>query len=109
MVADPTGRARLLDSDTLRQVGGAVRVDAPVRWVSASPDGRTALLITGGKALSTEADAGASQYEAPSTGWALVDFTEGRVLRRGKVGLQDAWQPWFSPDGRHVAIGGSPG
>ena len=102
VVGDATGSARLLDAATLEQVGRTVDVGAAVRWVSASPDGRTALLVTGGKVLSSE-------YEAPSTGWAYIDLVDGRVLRKGPVSVQDALQPWFSPDARHVAIGSARG
>ena len=102
VVSERSGRITMLDGSTLREVGTSVDVGAPVRFVSASPDNRTAAVLTG--------DPGLYQlWQRPSTGWALVDLEEGRVIDRGDVGFKSAVWLAYSPDGRHFAVAGGDG
>ena len=41
--------------------------------------------------------------------WYLVDLADGRVVRQGDLDLDSAVYTDFSPDGRHVAVGGRNG
>ena len=101
VIGEASGRATLLDADTLRPVGKPVQLNTSIRWLSASPDGRTAILLTGGRMV--------DDFEVPTTGWVLADLKSGKVIRRGRLGIPNARQPWFAPDGRRVVIGGAQG
>jgi WD40 repeat protein len=102
MIAEASGVATALDSETLEPVGKPVQVQAPINGISASPDSRTAVVLTGGRQISAD-------LNAPATGWALVDLEAGKVLRSGTVPMRNPEALVFSPDGRHAAIGSAQG
>lgn len=102
VVSERSGRVTMLDGSTMGRVGTPVDVGEPVLFVSASPDNRTAAVLTGGPAADRF-------WQRPSTGWALVDLEAGRVIDRGKVGFGSATWLAYSPDGRHFAISGGDG
>jgi WD40 repeat protein/DNA-binding SARP family transcriptional activator/energy-coupling factor transporter ATP-binding protein EcfA2 len=97
VIGQESGLVTLLDSGTLEQVGKPVLVDS-ITWLSASPDNRSAAVLTGGRDV-------ADGLVVPSTGSALLDLEEGRVIRSGKLTMRNPEVMAFSPDGRHVAIG----
>ena len=100
VVSELSGRVTALDSD-LRPSGVPVQLDGSINNVAAGPDGHAAVAVSG--------------FASPSgfwvgTGehWSLLDLRTGRVVREGDLGF-DASDVDFSPDGRHVAVGGGPG
>jgi WD40 repeat protein len=97
VIGHPTGVATLLDSGTLTPVGKPVQVGVPIAWLSASPDNRTAVVLTGGRNFGPD-------FDAPSTGWALLDLDAGAVIRSGSLPMRNPEGIAFSPDGRHAAI-----
>ncbi|QZY28402.1 BTAD domain-containing putative transcriptional regulator [Nocardioides coralli] len=99
MVSHQSGRVLMLDGASLEAVGTPVDVGEEVSFVSASPDNRTAVVLTGGPAED-------GLFRQDATGWAVVDLEAGEVLRRGDSGLGAAVWLAHSPDGRHFAIGG---
>lgn len=102
MIGDESGLVTLLDSQTLLPVARSVPVGGSVAWLSASPDNRTALVLTGGRHISDRLD-------VPSSGWVLVDLQAGKVMQRGQAPFKNAQVVVFAPDGRHVAIGSGTG
>jgi WD40 repeat protein len=102
VVGDESGLVTLLDSTTLQPIRRPVQVGNPIAWMSASPNNRSALVLTGGQYIF-------DWYAVPSTGWALVDTEDGKVVRRGKLPVVDGQVVAYSPDGRHVAIGSGQG
>jgi WD40 repeat protein len=105
VIGEESGLATLLDSTTLEQVGKPINVGASIAWLSASPDNRTALVLTGGRPISF----GSFGLDVPSTGWALIDLVTSSVIRRGTLPMPAPELVSFAPDGRHVAIGSSRG
>ncbi|WP_166665752.1 nSTAND1 domain-containing NTPase [Kribbella caucasensis] len=97
-IGQASGMATLLDSDTLKPVGKPVQVGVPIAWLSASPDNRSAVVLTGGRNFGLD-------FVVPSTGWALLDLEAGTAIRTGPLAMRDPEIATFSPDGRHVAIG----
>jgi WD40 repeat protein/DNA-binding SARP family transcriptional activator len=103
VVTDDNGRVAMVDADSLEVTGRKVRPDRPVRWLSASPDNRHAFLVTGGEFLADGA------FVTPSDYWSIVDLEKGTVVSEGRLPMADTIQPWYSPDGRHVAVGSAAG
>ena len=103
VVTDDDGRVAMVDADSLEVTGRKVRSDRPVRWLSASPDNRHAFLVTGGEFIADGA------FVTPSDYWSLVDLEQGTVVREGRLPTADTIQPWYSPDGRLVAVGNMAG
>ncbi|MFG1817805.1 WD40 repeat domain-containing protein [Kribbella sp. NPDC049174] len=101
-IGQASGLATLLDSDTLEPVGKPVQVGASISWLSAGPDNRSAVVLTGGRNFGLD-------FAVPSTGWALLDLETGTVVRTGRLTLRNPEGVAFSPDGRHVAIGSQHG
>ncbi len=101
VVAQLSGRVTMLDPTTLTPVGSPIRLDEPVCCVSAGPDNRTAIALTGFQEAS-------GFWIGSSTGWTLVDLESGNILDEGKLGIDGRWVD-FSPDGRHAAVGGRGG
>ena len=99
-VSTLSGRVSLHDGTTLEQTGRPVALGEPVSFVVARPDGHTAVVLTG----SAEPDG--SPMVVPGTGWALVDFRDGRVVRQGEVGFPFLYWLALSPDGRTAAVAG---
>jgi WD40 repeat protein len=100
VIGELSGRVIMLDSTTLAPVGPAVQLDDAVCCLSAGPDNRTAIAVTG------FVNPSASGFWADSTpGWALVDLESGTVLDQGELGFNGRLVA-FSPDGRHAAVGG---
>ncbi|MGH3362522.1 MAG: BTAD domain-containing putative transcriptional regulator [Nocardioides sp.] len=98
-VAELSGQVTMLDGQTLRPVGRPADVGENVSWVVARPDGRTAVVLTGGVERT-------GTWILPSHGWAVVDLEAGRVVRRGQ--LQMSYGQWLavSPDGRTAVVTG---
>ncbi|MEV5962086.1 WD40 repeat domain-containing protein [Kribbella sp. NPDC051952] len=96
------GAALLLDAETLQPLRQPVQIGASLAWLSASPDNRSAFVLTGGRNISDRLD-------VPSTGWAMVDLAAGTVLRRGKLPVIDPELVAFAPNGKRVAIGSAAG
>jgi WD40 repeat protein len=99
-VSTLAGLVSLHNGRTLEQTGRPVDLREPVSFVVARPDGHTAVVITG----SLEPDG--SPVVVPGTGWALVDFNEGRVLRQGELDFPFLTWLAVSPDGRIAAVAG---
>ena len=101
VIGELSGRVTMLDPATLLPVGRPVQLDAPVCCVSAGPDNRTAIALTG-------------TYEASgfwigaTTRWALVDLESGTVVAEDVLDI-DGQLVEISPEGRHAAVGGSGG
>jgi WD40 repeat protein len=102
MIAEASGVATALDSETLEPVSKPVQVGASINGIWAGPDNRTAVVLTGGRQISAD-------LNAPATGWALLDLEAGKVLRTGPVPMRDPEGLVFAPDGRHAAIGSAQG
>jgi WD40 repeat protein len=100
-MAELSGRLTMLDPATMQTVGRPVQLDESICCVSAGPDNRTVLALTG--ALDP-----AGFWWGSISHWALVDLESGAVLDRGALGL-DGTRVAFSPTGRHAAIGGKDG
>jgi WD40 repeat protein/DNA-binding SARP family transcriptional activator len=105
VIGEKSGLATLLDSSTLEPVGKPINVGAPIAWLSASPDNRTALVLTGGYPFSY----GSYGLDVPSTGWALIDLVTSSVIHRGTLPMPAPEVVSFAPDGRYAAIGSSRG
>ena len=103
VVSDDNERVTMVDAGSLEVIGRKVRSDRPVRWVSASPDNRHAFLVTGGEFIAGGA------FVTPSDYWSLVDLEKGTVVGEGRLPMTDTIQPWYSPDGRLVAVGNAAG
>ncbi len=97
-IGELSGQVTMLDSADLTPVGRPVRVDDPVRAISAGPDNRTAVALTGFESA-TRFWVGSSQQ------WARVDLQSGDVVSVRDVGF-DTSTIEASPDGTHVAVGG---
>lgn len=91
----------MLDSVTLTPVGRPVQLEQSVCCVSAGPDNRTALALTG------RFDA-SGFFAVSGTDWALLDLVSGTVLDRGELGFEGKAVD-YSPDGQHAAVGGRGG
>jgi WD40 repeat protein len=103
VIGQLSGRVTMLDSTTLDPVDRAVRLEDAICCLSAGPDNRTAIAVTG------FVNPSASGFWDDSTsGWALVDLESGTVLDQGELGFNGRLVA-FSPDGRHAAVGGSDG
>ncbi|HEY0695765.1 MAG TPA: WD40 repeat domain-containing protein, partial [Kribbella sp.] len=102
VVGEESGLAVLLDSATLQPVSEPLQVGGSIAWVSTSPDNRTAMVLTGGRHISDRLD-------TPSTGWALIDLVDRRIVRRGTLPIGNPQVPTFAPDGKHIAIGSGKG
>ncbi len=89
------GELRTIDAETLALLRKAVRLDHPIRRVFASPDNRTAIVLTVPSDASGEAT---GDY-----GFAVVDIVDGRVLHERSV-AGDPSAADFSPDGQRVAV-----
>jgi WD40 repeat protein len=100
VVSELSGQVTLLD-EHLSSLGRPVRLADPVGDVAAGPDGRSAVALTG-------VDDASGFWVAERKHWELLDLVSGRVVRQGELGFQ-VRDLDFSPDGRHVAIAGSPG
>jgi WD40 repeat protein len=100
-IGELSGRLTMLDPATLTSVGSPVKLEEPVVWVSAAPDNRTVIALTG------VLDA-AGFWVGSSTGWSIVDLESGLVLDQGSVGI-NASHVAFSPDGMHAALSGKDG
>ena len=98
-VSTISGRVSLHDGTTLEQVGETVDVGEPLSWVVARPDDHSAVVLTG----SVEPT---GSWTPPGEGWALVDFRDGRVVRRGELGMRFPFWLALSPDGRTAAVAG---
>ncbi len=96
-----SGRVTMLDAGTLRPIGRSVQLDESVCCITAGPDNQSAFVLTG--------DGDASGFwQGSYTGWALLDLSSGTVTKSGELGFR-AGALDFSPDGRHVAVGGADG
>jgi WD40 repeat protein/DNA-binding SARP family transcriptional activator/energy-coupling factor transporter ATP-binding protein EcfA2 len=102
VVGEESGLAVMLDSASLRPVSAPLQVGGSIAWVSASPDNRTAMVLTGGRHLSDRLD-------LPSTGWALIDLAQQKVVRRGTLPISNPQVLSFAPNGKHLAIGSGKG
>ena len=98
-VATITGQVSVHEGASLDPVGETVDVGEPLSWVVARPDGHTAVVLTG----SVEPT---GSLLPPGGGWALVDFRDGTVVRRGELGVRFPVWLAVSPDGRTAAVGG---
>lgn len=98
-VSTLSGRVSLHDGATLEPVGRAVVMEEPVSWVVTRPDGHSAVVLTG------SADSTGS-LTPPGTGWALVDFRDGQVVRQGELGMRFPTWLAVSPDGRTAVVAG---
>jgi WD40 repeat protein len=101
IVARQAGTVSWLDSETLRPVGRAVDVDAPVCCASVGPDGRVF--------VATGAPLRRGTFNGRSAGWALVDLSLGEVVSRGTSGVQDILAVAYSPQGDSAMVAGRPG
>ena len=97
-LAENDGRTTLVDSDTLQPIA-RFKVDRPARWLSTSPDNRQVFVVTGGAWIADGA------FVTPADSWVLVDVPSGKVVRGGTLPFERSAQPWFSHDGRRVAVG----
>jgi WD40 repeat protein/DNA-binding SARP family transcriptional activator/energy-coupling factor transporter ATP-binding protein EcfA2 len=87
VVGEREGAISMVDADTLEPVGEPVMLDDQIVWAFASPDNRSALVLTHDESF------------------AIVDLEDGLVLRRGALGF-DVTYADFSPDGeRFAAVG----
>ncbi len=102
VVGNEAGVAVLLDSGTLLPVSKPVAMGAPLAWLSASPDNRTAFVMVGGRKISDGLD-------VPSSSWAVVDLVAGRVTQRGRPPMDYPSIVAFAPDGTRVAVGNEKG
>jgi WD40 repeat protein len=84
-VSEQSSRLFMIDAETLAPVGRAVPFDHRILLAFASPDNRTAIVLTS------------------EPGFALVDLLDGRVIHEGPLGPEPVWAA-FSPDGQRVAI-----
>ena len=98
-VSELDGTVTLLDAGTLQPVGTPVELGEPVSWVVARPDGRTAVVLLGGVEAS-------GSFAVPNRGWAVVDLTEGVVVRRGELEMRFGHWLDVSPDGRLAVVAG---
>ena len=101
VVGELSGRVSMLDPTTLSVVGRPVQLPAPVCCVSAGPDNRSAVALTGFHDAS-------GFWVGSSSRWVLVDLDSGSVLDEGALSV-DGTVVAYSPDGRHAAIGGGAG
>ena len=91
-----------LDPDTLEPEGSAVRLPEHPAEVAASPDGRYAFALAGGTRW-------APYLSPPIRNFYLADLQTGRIVRTGPAGVANAVFLEYSPDGRHVTVGGRNG
>ena len=96
MVSELSGRVTMLDARTFEPLGRPITLEDQVSFVSAGPDGHTAVVLTGGPDNN-------GFWNRNSTGWALLDLATGQVVSDGEVGYPATWIA-YSPDGRHAAI-----
>lgn len=100
-ITDTRGRVTVLDAESLRPFGDAVRVGTGAAYVFLGPDGRTGLRLTPGYVPDPT-------FDHPGRGWVLADLASGRVVSEGQVEFDTAWLA-RSPDGRYAAVGGTNG
>jgi WD40 repeat protein len=86
----------------LRPDGRVVRVPENPYAIAASPDGRYAFVVAGGRRW-------APYLTTLINHFYLVDLTSGRVVKRGPAGVANAVYADYSPDCRHVAVAGRSG
>ncbi len=98
-VSEMSGTVTMLDATTFRRIGTPVELGEPVSWVVARPDGRTAVVLTGGVEPS-------GTWTLPTTGWALVDLERGSIVRRGRLHMTHGFWLAVSPDGHRAVVGG---
>ena len=98
VIGELSGRVTMLDARTLEPLGRVADVGEPVCCLSASPDNRTALVLTGGPGRSGE-------FFPHIDGWSLVDLVDGREIERGDLDINGVWVT-ISPDGTRAAIAG---
>lgn len=95
------GPVGVVDARTLRGGPPAVDLGTEVCCVAAAA-GSLAVVVLGGRDHESE-------YRVPTTGWALVDLAEGRVVHRQDAPLDQALTLDVSPDGERVVFGGQEG
>ena len=102
LATDLLGDAIRVDPHTLAPRGQPVRVPEHAYAIAASQDGRYGFVLAGG----THSE----PYLSPVIDhFYVVDLQEGRIVRGGDAGVHNAFYADFSPDGRHVTVGGRNG
>jgi len=99
---DLKGDVVRLDPKTLQQVGPTVKVPFEPESLASSPDGRYAFVLTAGEPARY-------YWNVPFNRYYLVDLQRHRIVRTGDAGVANGFYCDFSPDGRHVTVGGRDG
>ena len=101
VTTEASGRTAMLDAATLEPVGRVVQLGRPACCVSAGPDNRRAIVLTGSVDKT-------GFFSESVTSWVLVDLESGAVVDEGDLGFEGTAVE-VSPDGGRAAIGGHGG
>ena len=102
VAADFAGHVALLDTRPLARAGRLVTLPEKPFALAASPDGRSALVLTAGTEWRPV-------WGIEATRWYHVDLTSGTILRHGDLGLSNGRVVAVSPDGQSAVVGGTDG
>jgi DNA-binding beta-propeller fold protein YncE len=102
VAVDVSGHIIRLDPRRLTPTGDALKLPEKPYAVAASPDGHYGFVVAGGTRWMP-------YWDVPINHFYLVDLRTNRVVRSGYAGVSNAVYCDFSPDGRHVTVGGRNG
>jgi WD40 repeat protein len=101
VIGELSGKVTMLDPSNLTPVGEPVDLNEAVTSVTAGPDNRTAIALTGFEDPS-------GFWSGSTTTWVFIDLEAGEILDQGSLGFSGRVVD-FSADGRRAAVGGTNG